>query len=114
MKAIVLSVGVLVLLASAAGAAEPEAAVPVKATRLPDNPILRPAMMPQDDGEWSGNLNFPSVIRVPAWVAKPLGKYYLYFSAHHGTYIRMAYADRVEGPWTVYAPGTLRLEQVEK
>ena len=70
-------------------------------------------MMPKDDGEWSGNLNFPSLIRVPDWIAKPLGKYYLYFSAHHGSYIRLAYADRIEGPWKVYEPGTLRLEQVE-
>ena len=101
-------------LATARGStpAEVPAAVP-KLTRLGDGPILRPEMMPKDDGEWSGNLNCPSLIRVPDWMAKPLGKYYLYFSAHHGSYIRMAYADRLTGPWKVYEPGTLRLEQVE-
>jgi hypothetical protein len=86
---------------------------PVTVTRLPDNPIIRPEMMPQDDGEWSGNIDFPCVIRVPSWIDKPLGKYYLYFSAHHGTYIRLAYADKVTGPWKIYEPGTLRLEQIE-
>jgi hypothetical protein len=80
--------------------------------RLPDNPILRPDMMPKDDGQWSGNLNFPSLIRVPDWIEKPLGKYYLYFSAHHGSYIRLAYADRIEGPWKIYEPGSLRLQTV--
>src|SRR4051794_29338479 len=45
-----------------AGAPAPEAKPDFKVTRLPDNPILRPDMMPKDDGEWSGNLNFPSVI----------------------------------------------------
>lgn len=89
------------------------AAGAVRVTRLNDGPILRPDMMPKDDGEWSGDLNFPSVVRVPDWVEKPLGKYYLYFSAHHGSYIRLAYADQIKGPWKVYEPGTLRLAQVE-
>jgi hypothetical protein len=86
---------------------------PVTITRLPDNPIIRPEMMPKDDGEWSGNIAFPCLIRVPSWVQKPLGKYYLYFSAHHGSYIRLAYADSVAGPWKIHEPGTLRIEQVE-
>jgi hypothetical protein len=71
------------------------------------NPIIRPEMLPKSDGE---NINGPSLIRVPAWVAHPLGKYYLYFAHHGGKYIRLAYADRLEGPWRVYEPGTLRLE----
>ncbi len=81
--------------------------------RLDTNPILRPDMIPHDDGEWSGNLNFPSVIRAPDWLPNRLGNYYCYFSAHHGSYIRLAYADRIEGPWKIYEPGTLRIEQVE-
>ena len=36
-----------------------------------------------------------SLIKVPDWVDNPLGKYYLYFADHRGTYIRMAYADEV-------------------
>ena len=76
--------------------------------RLAGNPIIRPAMLPGGDGD---NINGPSLIRVPAWVNNPLGKYYLYFAHHRGKYIRLAYADALAGPWTVYAPGTLRLEE---
>jgi hypothetical protein len=61
-------------------------------------PILRPDMIPRTDDEHSTNLNFPSLIRVPDWIDQPLGRYYLYFSSHHGLYIRLAYADQVEGP----------------
>src|SRR5881628_2729968 len=96
------------VLASFAGSAQE-----LHVQRIEANPLVRPEMMPKDDGEWSGNLNFPSVIRAPDWLPNRLGNYYLYFSAHHGTYIRLAYADRVEGPWKTYEPGTLRLEQVE-
>ena len=39
-------------------------------------------------------------------------KYYLYFAHHSGSYIRLAVADRLEGPWTVYTPGTLQLSEV--
>jgi len=47
------------------------------------------------------------VIRVPQWVAKPLGRYYLYFAHHKGGYIRLAYADSLHGPWKIYEPGVL-------
>jgi hypothetical protein len=79
------------------------------AMRFPTNPIIRPDMLPNGDGK---NINGPSLIRVPEWIAKPLGKYYLYFADHAGKYIRLAYADGLPGPWRVYEPGTLRLEQV--
>ena len=57
-----------------------------------------------------GNIQGPSLIRVPDWVETPLGNYYLYFADHRGTYIRIAYADEVTGPWTVHSPGSLKLE----
>ena len=57
------------------------------------------------------NINGPSLIRVPAWVERPLGRHYLYFSHHAGTFIRLAYADDLAGPWQVHEPGTLRLDQ---
>lgn len=66
-------------------------------------------MLPGTDG---ANICGPSLIRVPSWLKNPLGKYYLYFSDHGGKYIRLAYAERVEGPWTVYAPGTLQVEDM--
>ena len=75
--------------------------------RLAGNPIIRPEMLPGEDGE---NINGPSLIRVPDWVENPLGKYYLYFAHHIGAYIRLAYANALTGPWKVYEPGTLRLE----
>jgi hypothetical protein len=74
--------------------------------RLPDNPIITPDM-----GKLGGNINGPSLIRVPDWIENPLGTYYLYFAHHIGKYIRLAYADDLAGPWTIYDPGTLRLEQ---
>src|SRR5215469_15647929 len=77
----------------------------VHAVRLRTNPILTPASSPT----LGDNLNGPSLIRVPDWIERPLGRYYLYFANHHGTFIRLAYANRVEGPWTVYEPGTLQL-----
>jgi hypothetical protein len=75
--------------------------------RFPQNPIVTRNMLTGGDGE---NINGPSLIRVPLWIQGALGKYYLYFSHHAGTYIRMAYADNLAGPWKVYEPGTLRLE----
>ncbi len=62
------------------------------------------------EGDKGANINGPSVIRVPEWVVNPLGRYYLYFAHHRGTYIRLAYADAIDGPWSIYSPGTLRLE----
>ena len=80
----------------------------VKVLRFQQNPMIRPEMLPEGDGE---NINGPSLIRAPAWLGNPLGKYYLYFAHHQGKSIRLAYADRLEGPWNMYGPGTLRLDQ---
>jgi hypothetical protein len=83
--------------------AEPMA---VEVRRLPGNPIIRPEMLPGSDGD---NINGPSLIRVPSWVTEPLGRYYLYFAHHNGKYIRLAYADDLEGPWKIHVPGVLHL-----
>jgi hypothetical protein len=76
--------------------------------RFKENPIIRPGMKGLE-GELGSNINGPSLLRVPAWIENPLGKYYLYFAHHGGAYIRMAFADRLEGPWAVHAPGVLHL-----
>jgi hypothetical protein len=81
--------------------------VPVQVERLSETPIIRPNM----DASMGSNIAGPSLIRVPDWIENPLGRYYLYFADHRGTYIRLAYADTVSGPWTTYEPGTLRIEQ---
>lgn len=88
---------------SGAASAQPAG---ISITRLVDGPIITPEM----DTRMGSNIQGPSLIRVPDWVEDPLGRYYLYFADHRGTYIRMAYADELAGPWTVHTPGTLRLE----
>jgi hypothetical protein len=75
--------------------------------RLPGSPIIRPALLPGNDG---ANINGPSLLRAPSWLTNRLGTYYLYFAHHNGKYIRLAYAERLEGPWKVYEPGTLQLK----
>jgi hypothetical protein len=75
--------------------------------RLSTNPIITPAL----DKSIGANVNGPSLLRVPDWLPNPLGRYYLYFAHHQGVSIRLAYADALTGPWTIYSPGTLRLEQ---
>ena len=75
--------------------------------RFLNNPLIVPGLHPAT----GSNLNGPSVLRVPDWLPNPLGRYYLYFGHHHGDCIRLAYADQLEGPWQIYAPGTLRVDQ---
>jgi hypothetical protein len=57
------------------------------------------------------NIQGPSLIRVPDWIESRLGSYYLYFADHKGSYIRLAYADALTGPWHVHPPGCLQLAQ---
>jgi hypothetical protein len=80
----------------------------VRAIRLPGNPIIT-ASTPGADPDMANNINGPSLIRVPAWVDQPLGKFYLYFAHHHGGHIRLAYADDLNGPWRIHEPGALHL-----
>lgn len=75
--------------------------------RFATNPIIRPHM----DGRMGDNINGPSLIRVPDWMPAPLGRYYLYFAHHDGHYIRLAHADRLEGPWRMHEPGVLSLPE---
>ncbi|NQT91762.1 MAG: hypothetical protein HQ559_03300 [Lentisphaerae bacterium] len=70
-------------------------------------------MTPDTDPSVGDNINGPSLIRVPDWIRNPIGRYYLYFASHSGDRIRLAYSDNVEGPYTVYAPGALRLDQTQ-
>lgn len=75
--------------------------------RLLDRPIIGPDLHPS----LGANIQGPSLIRVPDWLPNPLGRYYLYFADHKGSYIRLAYADALTGPWTVHVPGSLHLGQ---
>ncbi len=63
---------------------------------------LNPAFKKQ-----GSNINGPSVIRVPDWMplekrADPKAEYYLYFGHHGGKYIRMAWAEKIAGPYSLF------------
>ena len=79
----------------------------VRVERLLDAPIVDAST----DPSIGANIQGPSLIRAPDWLRSPLGRYYLYFADHKGSYIRLAYADALTGPWSVHAPGSLQLEE---
>lgn len=91
-------------LAAAAGRA---AAAGPRAVRIGQGPIITP----DTDPSIGTNIAEPSLIRVPSWARNRLGRYYLYFADHVGSFIRMAYADRLEGPWKVHGPGVLHIDK---
>jgi len=78
-------------------------------TRCAENPLITADSSPTI----GDNINGPSVIRAPDWLPQRLGRYYMYFAHHKGTFIRLAYSDKLCGKWKVYEPGTLRLEQAK-
>ncbi len=78
-----------------------------RAKRLTETPIVHAGL----DSSIGVNIQGPSLIRVPDWIANPLGRYYLYFADHKGSFIRLAYADEITGPWQIHPPGSLQLEQ---
>src|ERR1700751_2703973 len=79
----------------------------MRAVRLLDQPIITPDLHPSI----GRNIQGPSAIRAPNWITHRRGDYYLYFADHKGRYIRLAYADRLTGPWTIYPPGSPQLEK---
>jgi hypothetical protein len=98
---------IVVILACAVSLAPSALAqIPVSVERLLDQPIITPEL----DPSLGPNIQGPSLIRVPDWISGRLGKYYLYFADHKGRYIRLAFADSVLGPWKIYVPGSLQLE----
>ena len=81
--------------------------VRVSAQRIGSGPIIRRFM----DRRMGANVNGPSLIKTPDWLSGRLGKYHLYFAHHLGSYIRLAYADRLEGPWDIHSPGVLDIAE---
>lgn len=81
-----------------------------RAIRLEGNPIIHSGLCGLEGGRGE-NINGPSLIRVPEWIENPLGRYYLYFAHHGGAYIRLAFADDLQGPWRIHEPGVLHVEQ---
>jgi hypothetical protein len=80
---------------------------PFEVRRPLDEPIIGPESSP----EIGTNIQGPSVIEAPQWLADPLGRYLMYFADHKGTYIRLAAADSPEGPWRVHPEGSLQLAE---
>ena len=78
----------------------------LRVERLLDRPIITPQLHPSI----GPNIQGPSLIRIPDWIQAPLGKYYLYFADHKGTYIRLAYADDLRGPWRIHPTGSLQIQ----
>lgn len=84
--------------------------------RLQDQPIVDRATFERAGvPEQAGNINGPSLVRVPDFIAPadrvdPRAVYYLYFAHHGGKSIRLAWASDVRGPWTLHAPGVLPLD----
>jgi hypothetical protein len=104
---VVLAAGVAVAIAptpSAERAAQPPR---VTAQRLATNPLVTVRSSPG----LGDNVNGPSVIRVPSWIPSPPGRYAMYFAHHMGRHIRVAFADRLEGPWRIHEGGVLPVEQ---
>lgn len=77
----------------------------VQLTRSLDHPIIDASTC----DSIGVNIQGPSVIEAPVWLPNPLGRFLLYFADHKGGHIRLAYADAIEGPWTVHQPGALQL-----
>jgi len=77
--------------------------------RFNSNPLITT----DTDNSIGKNINGPSIIRAPDWIKNPLGNYYMYFGHHGGSFIRLAYSNSLEGPWNVYPPGTLHLNDTQ-
>ena len=60
------------------------------------------------------NINGPVCFRVPSWIKRPLGKYYLLFSDHQGTYIRLAYSDNINSEWKISKIKILEVTKFKK
>lgn len=84
-----------------------EETMKIEVRKLKNGLIIPPSL----EKEIGDNVQGPSLIKVPNWIKKPLGKYYLYFADHKGDRIKLAYADNLYGPWKIYKGGTLTLEQ---
>jgi hypothetical protein len=79
----------------------------IKTVRLKQNPLITTGT----SKSLGSNVNGPTVIRVPDWVPRPLGRYYMYFGNHIGEHIRLAYADAITGPWKIHEPGVLHVRE---
>ena len=115
----------LILVVAVEGLANAQNSDPITAVRIdgrPDTPGFDPIIdestfnavgaISRDNagGNLSGNINGPSVIRVPDWIpaserVNPNANYYAYFAHHVGQDIRLAWSDSLTGDWTLFNTG---------
>ena len=107
LRAALLAAVVLTLAGSARSTVAQTTPPAPRAERFSVNPLLTVESSPS----LGGNVNGPTVIRVPDWVENPLGRYYMYFANHMGEFVRLAYADTLTGPWRIHEPGVLHVRE---
>ena len=76
-------------------------------TRLTDTPLVAagmfaPATLAGLEPDALANINGPSVLRMPHWATGKQAALHMYFGHHKGKSLRLAYADRLEGPWAMH------------
>ncbi len=59
-------------------------------------------------------INGPVCFKVPSWVKRPLGKYYLLFSDHEGKYLRLAYSNNIYSKWKISKLKILEIKKLSK
>lgn len=79
-------------------------------TGSPFDPIMDDALR-RTFGTSASSATGASVIRVPDWIpdgekTHPGAKYYMYYSGHHGTKIKMAWSASITGQWHIFNDGT--------
>ena len=77
----------------------------IDARRIGSDPIIHAGLC----DSLGDNINGRSLVERPEWVPGP-GRLMLYFAHHKGQHIRLAFADRPEGPWQIHRPGVLPLK----
>ena len=80
--------------------------------RYVSNPLLQPHQLQQTNLNFSENINGPSVLETPRWLRPRLGRFYMYSAHHTGDHVRLAYADELDGSWTVFGNRSLTLAAV--
>ncbi len=61
-----------------------------------------------------GSICNPCIIRTPAWFKKKLGKYYLYFADHRGTFIKLLFSNDLNKNWKFLNKKILNIKSKSK
>ena len=85
-------------------------------TRLKEFPLISSERFPPESNpglpaDTLANINGPSVLRMPDWAPGKKAAMHLYFGHHKGDSIRLAFADRLEGPWKMWMDPILPLAE---